>query len=283
MLGVVGQEPLFSILRALVARDGAALVAEAERMAEHSVSFDGALQDLASLLHRLSLAQAVPETIGADDPDGDRIRELAGRLASDDLQLYYQIAIQGRADLGLAPDEYAGFTMTLLRMLAFAPAEQGSALAAASGNPSRSQAPAPAAGPKKNRAEGDWHEVVERLGLTGMARVLAQHCELVARDAARVELRIAQAHQHLLDGPFQQRLKAALEQHFGAPLRLAIQVVQDAGSSPAAIADRDRRQRQEQAIAGIESDPFVRELVEGFDARVIESSIKPTQSTNGKP
>jgi DNA polymerase-3 subunit gamma/tau len=167
-------------------------------------------------------------------------------------------------------------------MLAFAPVEQGAG-AQASVAPRAAVAAAPAAAPKKNRDDGDWQQVVERLGLTGMARVLAQHCELVARDAARVELRIAQTHQHLLDGPFQERLKAALQQYFGSPLRLAIQVAADAGSSPAAIADRDRRERQEQAIAGIERDPFVRELVESFDARVNESSIKPASSKNGKP
>jgi DNA polymerase-3 subunit gamma/tau len=275
MLGVVGQDHIHSILRALAARDGAALMAEAERMAELSLSFDAALQDLATLLHRLALAQAVPATVSDEDPDQGTIRELADRFPADDLQLFYQIAIQGRGDLGLAPDEQAGFTMTLLRMLAFAPAAESSAVKA-------SGVPAPAAGAKKNRDDGDWQQVVARLGLTGMARVLAQHCELVARDAARIELRIAQAHQHLLDGPFQQRLKSALEQYFGARLRLAIEVVQDAGGSPAAIADRDRQQRREQAVAGIERDPFVRELVESFDARVIESSIKPASSTNGK-
>jgi len=284
MLGVVGQDHLHSILRALAARDGPALLAEAERMAELSLSFDAALQDLASLLHRLSLAHAVPQAVSEEDPDHDAIGELAGSFAADDLQLYYQIAVQGRSDLGLAPDEQAGFTMTLLRMLAFAPVEQ-SAAAKAPSIPARAAAiaSAPAADSKKNRDDGDWRQVVDRLGLTGMARELAQHCELVARDAARVELRIARAHQHLLDGPFQQRLKTALEQYFGTRLRLAIQVAQGAGSSPAAIADRDRQQRQEQAIAGIESDPFVRELVESFDARVIESSIKPASPTDGKP
>jgi DNA polymerase-3 subunit gamma/tau len=260
MLGVVGQDHLFSILQALAARDGGALVAEAERMAELSLSFDAALQDIATLLHRLSLAQAVPGTVGDDDPDRAELESLASRFHPDELQLYYQIAIQGRGDLGLAPDEQAGFTMTLLRMLAFAPG--GEAMTAAAGS-------------KKNRDDADWPNVVAALGLTGMARVLAQHCELVARDAARIELKIAQVHQHLLDGPFQQRLKAALESHFGGPLRVAIQVVADAGGSPAAIADRERLQRQEQAIAGIERDPFVRELVEGFDARVVESSIRP--------
>jgi len=280
MLGVVGQDHLHSILRALARRDGAALVAEAERMAERSLSFDASLQDLASLLHRLSLAQAVPETVSEDDPDKGALVELAGRFPADDLQLYYQIAIQGRSDLGLAPDEQAGFTMTLLRMLAFAPAEQGTVIAASSATPRAAGAPppVPAADSKKNHGDGSWQEVVSRLPLTGMARVLAQHCELVVRDAARVELRIAQAHQHLLDRIFQERLKAALESHFGTRLRLTIHVVQDTGGSPAALADRDRQQRQEQAIAGIEQDPFVRELVENFDAHVIESSIKPVQS-----
>jgi DNA polymerase-3 subunit gamma/tau len=278
MLGVVGRDHLFSILEALAARDGAALMVEAERMAESSLSFDAALQELATLLHRLSLAQAVPGTLAEDDPEHGAIAGLAGRFPPDDLQLYYQIAIQGRGDLGLAPDEQAGFTMTLARMLAFAPAAQGAAAVSAP-VPGRAPAPGPGAESKKNRDDGDWQRVVERLGLTGMARVLAQHCELVARDGARVELRIAQVHQHLLDGPFRERLKAALEQYFGARLRLVIEVVAGAGGSPAAIADRDRRERQEQAIAGIESDPFVRELVESFDARVIESSIKPAAPT----
>ena len=281
MLGVVGRDHLFAILRALAARDGGALVAEAARMAEHSLSFDGALQDIASLLHQLSLAQAVPETVAEDDPDRGALGELAGLFSAEDLQLYYQIAIQGRGDLGLAPDEHAGFTMTLLRMLAFAPEAQATVAAAPSAGAPRERAPLPAsvAGSKKNRDDEDWQQVVGRLGLTGMARVLAQHCELIARGATRIELRIAQAHQHLLDGPFHERLKAALEQHYGSPLRLSIQVAQEAGGSPAAVADRAQRRRQEQAIAGLERDPFVRELVEGFDARVNESSIKPANDS----
>jgi DNA polymerase III subunit gamma/tau len=275
MLGTVGQDHLHAVLRALAARDGAALVAEAGRMAERSLSFEAALQDLASLLHRLSLLQTVPESLAEDDPDGAVLQELASRFGPDDLQLYYQIAIQGRGDLALAPDEYAGFTMTLLRMLAFAPGAEGAALAAQPVRRAAAPPPAAAAESKKNHGDAAWPELVARLNLSGMARVLAQHCELMARDAARVELRIARAHQHLLNGPHQDRLKAALEQHFGTKLRLAVQVADDAGASPAALADRDRQQRQAQATAEIEQDPFVRELMETFDARVVDSTIKP--------
>jgi DNA polymerase-3 subunit gamma/tau len=277
MLGVVGQEHLYVILRALAARDGAALMAEAGRMTERSLSFDAALQDLASLFHRLSLAQTVPDAIGGDEPDRETLQELAGLFGPEDLQLYYQIAIQGRGDLGLAPDEHAGFAMALLRMLAFAPGGEAAAVAAPQRAAPRAVPAASGGESKKNPADGPWHELVEQLGLTGMVRMLAQHCELVARDATRVELRIAQAHQRLLDGPYQDRLKAALEQHFGGKLRLVIQVADSAGSSPAAVADREKQKKQAQATAAIEQDPFVRDLVENFDGRIVESSIKPVQ------
>ncbi|HET9403410.1 MAG TPA: DNA polymerase III subunit gamma/tau C-terminal domain-containing protein, partial [Burkholderiales bacterium] len=280
MLGVVGQDHLYAILRALAQQDGAALMAEAERMEALSLSFESALQDLASLLHRISLAQLAPGALAEDDPGHGTIEELAGLLAPEDLQLYYQIAIQGRGDLGLAPDERAGFSMTLLRMLAFAPAGQGVPAPQLRAAPQRATGtlpPAIASESKKNPGDTAWPELVDQLGLTAMALELAKHCELIGRDGSRIELRIAQSHQRLLNGPFQDRLKSALEQHYGTKLRLSIQVAGDAGGSPAALADRDKRQRQAQAIAAIEQDPFVRELVDNFDARVVGSTIKPVQ------
>ena len=107
--------------------------------------------------------------------------------------------------------------------------------------------------------------------------MLAQHCELAGRSPGRIELRLAQAHQHLLEGPYQERLKAALERYFGERLRLVINVAEAATGSPAAVADRAEQRQQAEALAAIEQDPFVRELVENFDAQVIESSIKPVR------
>jgi DNA polymerase-3 subunit gamma/tau len=121
MLGSVDQEYLFGILDALAHDDGVGLIRIADEMQGRSLSFEAALQDLASLLHKLALVQTVPAALAADDPDGQRLQSLAQQFAPEDLQLYYQIALQGRTDLNVAPDEYAGLTMTLLRMLAFAP------------------------------------------------------------------------------------------------------------------------------------------------------------------
>jgi DNA polymerase-3 subunit gamma/tau len=282
MLGAVDQTYLHAVLRALAARDGGALIAEADRMASRSLSFEMALQELGVLLHRLALLQAVPDAVAEDEPERNALLELAGLFGAEDLQLYYQIALQGRSDIGLAPDDYAGFTMTLLRMLAFAPEESRPLARPHQSVQPRAAVPVPVvnSGPvesKKNVDDSAWVEMVEGLGLSGMTRMLAQHCELVRRDDSRIELAISKLHERLLDKPYQDKLKAALQQRFGAGVRVTISVGDGNGNSPAALADRDKQRRQAEAVAEIEQDPFVRELVENFDARVVESTIKPIQ------
>jgi DNA polymerase-3 subunit gamma/tau len=280
MLGTVDQEYLFSILEALAAADGPALIRLADDMQGRSLSFEAALQDLAALLHRLALAQRWPEALPADDPERERLIALAARFAPEDLQLDYQIALQGRADLDLAPDEYAGFTMALLRMLAFVPAGSGEgrmerprAPAVQTSGAAPTTALAPAAAPP--RAIFDWRELVTRLKLGGMARMLAQHSEVARLDADRLELRVPEAHKHLLDKPYRDKLQAALEEHLGRRLKLDFVLGQAAGMTPAEQSDRERQARLQQAVQAIDGDPFVRDLVENFDARVVDESIRP--------
>src|SRR5665811_2517275 len=88
----------------------------ADNMAARSVAFDAALQELATLLHRIALAQTIPQAIADDEPERARLLELAQALTKEDVQLFYQIVIHGRDEIDLAPDEYAGFTMTLLSL-----------------------------------------------------------------------------------------------------------------------------------------------------------------------
>jgi DNA polymerase-3 subunit gamma/tau len=146
MLGALDQSFLVRLLDALAADDGAALLAVADDMAARSLSYNAALQDFGSLLHRVALAQSVPAALPEDVPEREHILRLAQAFEPEEVQLYYQIAVHGRNELGLAPDEYAGFTMTLLRMLAFRPGalaqEPAPKLAAAAVAPVRAAAPA---------------------------------------------------------------------------------------------------------------------------------------------
>ncbi len=306
MLGAIDQSYLFTLLERLAEGDGAGLIALARQMEERSLSFDAALQDLGALLHQVALAQTVPEALGEDLPERQRILELAQRFSAEDVQLHYQIALHGRKDLGLAPDEFAGFTMALLRMLAFtleaapgeAPATKRSAAtekrdiasvppAMAAQTEARPvlkvQEPAPAlveppqpAG--KERAEtfnGDWPALVAQLGLGGMAKMLAQHCELKSHDGRRIELCVHEEHKHLMERSYQEKLKTALENFLGGAVFLSISICSVTGVTPAKLVRQEKQVRQAEAIAAIEQDPFVRELIEDLDAQVIESTIKP--------
>lgn len=125
MLGSLDQTYLVRILDALVASDGAALLAIADEIAERSLSFSSALQDLASFLHRIAVLQTVPAVETSAWNDAAAVRRLAQEMSPEEVQLDYEIVNRGRSELGLAPDEYAGFTMTLLRLLAFRPEAQG--------------------------------------------------------------------------------------------------------------------------------------------------------------
>ncbi len=122
MLGAVDRRYLFLLLDALAQADGPRLMAEATQLAERGIGFDSVLSELAVLLQQLALAQTVPEAIPADEPEREAVFALATLISPPDVQLYYQIALHGRKELALAPDEHAGFNMTLLRMLAFHPA-----------------------------------------------------------------------------------------------------------------------------------------------------------------
>ncbi len=121
MLGMSSEESLVGILDALIAGDGAKMIQIADTMSLQGVSFAQALRDLAGLLHRVALLQRVQGVRLEDEMDGELLKHLLEAFTPEEVQLYYQIVIHGRNDLSLAPDEYAGFTMTLLRLLAFKP------------------------------------------------------------------------------------------------------------------------------------------------------------------
>ncbi|HUH88074.1 MAG TPA: DNA polymerase III subunit gamma/tau [Pusillimonas sp.] len=121
MLGTIDQRYLARLLRALAAGSGADVLHVADELATRGLSYSGALADLAILLSRVAIQQRIPGAIAADEPMFDEIAELAGLMHSDLVQLFYSVAVHSRNELSLAPDEYAGFVMACLRMLALAP------------------------------------------------------------------------------------------------------------------------------------------------------------------
>jgi DNA polymerase-3 subunit gamma/tau len=125
MLGAVDRGHTVRIVEAIAAADGAALIGVVDALRGLGLSAAGTLEEMAALLQQMALLQAVPEAADPADPDTPQAVRLAALLPADETQLLYSIALHGRAELGLAPDEYSGLVMVLLRMLAFRPKGEG--------------------------------------------------------------------------------------------------------------------------------------------------------------
>jgi len=268
MLGAIDQSFLFALVEAVASGDAAQAVKIADDMQARSLSFDAALADLAALLLKLALAQTVPDALH-DDSEKGRLSELAGRIDPESVQLYYQIALQAREDLPLAPDEHGGFVMTLLRMLAFRP----DGVEVKSAPPRAASAPA-GAKPAAPKAAGNWPELVQQLSLAGAARELARNAELARREGNAFDLLVPKGKAYLAERTYTDKLKSALEQHLGAAVVLKVAVGEANGTSVAAIEAGERDARRAAAAQSVQSDGFVKDLVNLFDAKVVDSSIK---------
>ena len=266
MLGAVDETYLLRLLEALAAGDGPALAGIADEMQTRSLSFDSALQDLASLLLRITIAQTVPAALEDDLPERERIVALAKSIDPETVQLCYQIALQGRDDLPLAPDEHAGFLMTLLRMLVFRPGETRA--------PVRMEAK-----PKGQPSafDGDWAALVQKLPLSGGAKELARNSELKGHANGVVELVVQKAMAHLTGESYKEKLQAALGAHFGRPIKVQVALGETSGATAAARESAEKGARQAEAARAVKGDGFVQELVNLFDGRIVDSTIREKQ------
>ncbi|MEP6484446.1 MAG: DNA polymerase III subunit gamma/tau [Rudaea sp.] len=307
MLGTIERGRVFALLDAVRANDGAKLMDEIDRLAEFSPDFAGVLDDVAGALHRIQLKQLVATHVLDDRSDESAVAELATAIPPEEIQLLYQIAVNGRRDISLAPNPRAGFDMTMLRMLAFRPAD-GSAKSA---NPSSRPAPAPVAPQAPRFAEtkpvpaakptappvvekvvetkteavapqpfnGDWADLIKRAGIGGPTGEVARNSALIGIDNGVVQLSLKDGHHDLITpsliGAMQDKLGAAL----GYSVKVKFEKSAIVVDTPAEVSVRESAARQRAAEQAMGSDMFVQALIRDFDARVIPESIKPAAPT----
>ena len=314
MLGTIDRGHVARILGLLAAGDAPGVLEQVAALDEQAPDYDDVLVELAALLQRLALQQAVPGA-GADDVwDEGTVAELATQLHPEDVQLFYQMALNGRRDLPMAPDPRLGFEMTLLRMLAFRPAEADAAPRAATRSaplrprpaqrsvaalpplrpappvapsgaatnvnvavPKAPVAVVPAATPKAGTAftSSDWRLLIERLNLSGAVKQLATNCEWVERTATVVKLRLDARSAALQTGGIVDKLGAALTEFYGQPMRVDLELVGELDDSPARLAEREAAELLARTQALLEQEPVVRLLRERFGGVLDPASVKP--------
>ena len=281
MLGTISRDHVVRIVELLAAADTTALVRCAQSLEEFAPDYAQVLDELASLLVRIGLRQAVSDYEGDELYTPELLERLARALSAEDVQLFYQTAIIGRRDLGLAPEPRTGFEMTLLRMIAFRPAGESSG----SRPPATERAPRAAAGAAAGSvgaAEGasapdPWATIVNALELLGAARQLASHCVFVGRQGAVVRLALDARNQPMRTPVQEEKLAQALSRFYGEPVRLEFQVGGALAETPALLAQRLSEQELAAARRAFEADPGVQGLRERFGATVLPDSVRPVK------
>jgi len=289
MLGTVDRQHVGRLLECLADGDAGALMQAVAEIDERFPNYDNLLEELAQRLHRIAVCQVVGASDAGDEIEEQELAGYAGRLAPEDVQLFYQAALIGRRDLHLSTDPRSGMEMTLLRMLAFRPAGGGQAAAPRGGTPAAAAAPRAAAGageapkragagttkPAANWQEPAWPALIEQLGLAGTLRLLASNCGYLRRDGNVVHLSLDERSESLLTRARQDRLAEALSAHFGERLKVEISVGRRADVETPLQAEA-RRANEELAAAreSLEADPNVRALKDMFGATLNTESIE---------
>jgi len=315
ILGTLDRAQVFTLVDALVARDARRVLDCVSELDEQAPDYGEVLAELAALLQKLALLQAVPDLQLDEAEDHETYRRLAAALSPEDAQLFYQFAILGRRDLELAPDARAGFEMTLLRMLAFGVAEEQAAEAVASRTPAvpaagRAPGAAPAArsaatagasvqpasakaaqagrpdptqdsgpGTEQGRRDpgdmSDWARMIAAMNLRGPVTQLASHCILAGRDGNTVRLLLDANGELFRTAAMEEKLTQAICEYLGETVRLEITVSTEAKNTPASRRQAAADGRLQAARASIENDPNVRAMQDMFGASVNPESIRP--------
>jgi DNA polymerase III subunit gamma/tau len=154
--------------------------------------------------------------------------------------------------------------MTVLRMLAFRPEGAAKSLPVPS---------VPKAAASSSKSNG-WPELVQQLPVTGAARELARNAELKRRDGSGFELMVPKAKAYLAERSYVDKLKGALEQFLGVSIILKVSVGEVAGGSLASLEAGEREARRAAATQAVKSDGFVQDLVNMFDGKIVDSTIR---------
>jgi DNA polymerase-3 subunit gamma/tau len=287
MLGTVAQQPVEDLLSALGDNDPVKIMGIIAEISELTPDFADLLQQILQALHQIALVQAVANILDQDE-GAEMIKKLAGVFLQEDVQLYYQIALQGQADLNLAPDPRSGFEMIMLRMFAFRPAvvekgqngkkpeiEQTQKFSPKLNKKIEAKSEFQPQAEQANPSHKNWGEMIQAMKLKGMTRELANNCVLDAIDEKTCHLILDPGHGQLKSEKTLEKLQQTLQAYTGNPIKLAIQVEKAENETPAVQINKQREAKQKTAVDAIENDENVRALKEHFDARVIPGSISP--------
>ncbi len=281
MLGSISRDYLARVFIALQAQDAATILREARAIIEHNPDYQRVCAEMLSFLQQVALFQHAPDLLVDPEFESELLRDCADKWSGEEVQLYYQILLQGRQDLLLAPDVAAGFEMLMLRLLAFAPAsavtvsideqkkktEPGSDELAAPGSADVARGEKPATAP-------EWSRLAYDIDLGGLARQIVANSVLEIRAEDHFCLVLAPELFELATDRIEAEIRQALEQRLGVSLKLELRTSEKAaGETPQQRQAMRLEQERSAAIEAIRQESLVQKLERNFAAQLDEASV----------
>ena len=313
MLGTIEQHHVYDLLDALASADGSELIQRVQELAQQAPDFSAVLAEIITCLHYLALLKQVPDSYDHNMGDKERYFKLLESLSAEDIQLYYQIALHGRRDLPLAPDQRNGLEMVLLRMLAFRPddgrskaspksvtnnsAEKKQTVSVTETKPgdnididaAKSIVASSTSAPKKLSALGltdlsetNWHEVVAGLATVGILNQLVEHSAFTRIEGSQLFLAVAPSHSAMLTPERQLLLQDKLSTYFSETIKLNIEETKTQTETPAARSGRQQQERQTEAENSIVNDDNVKNIMDAFNGHVDIESVQVIDSATNE-
>lgn len=299
-LGYTQQDYALKLLHMLINQDAASIINISRQIAQEGGHFNYVLQELLDDLHQITLCQ----NLGEGHPliaFTSEIKILANHLSPQDIQLFYHIALKGLDEMHLAPTLIMGFEMTLLRMLAFKPAEtvkypplaHEAATKAIPPMPEPAPVeqnffkeepvatfeliPTPAPVPPTIEEQENWDTVLTKLSLSGLAQNAAENAQLINKEDNRMHLRVEKGHQSLFTPAITKRIEQALTDYYGQPTKITLNTDSPAQATPAQKRQQAQHTKRQNAVVSLENDAFLQQLQQEFSAELVKDSIVATE------
>jgi DNA polymerase-3 subunit gamma/tau len=306
MLGSISRDYLVRLFNSLYDQQAAGLLNEARAVIEHNPDYQRVCAEMITLLQQIALYQSDPKLVNEDEFDEALLQKFSAYWSPEEVQLYYQILLQGRQDLLICPDEASGFEMLMLRLLAFSPQSETqnetielkkkpeSKAVLSTEEPSQtSPEPEPEleesnqiySPPVTNTGNHiqtastateplNWSELVYELGLTGLAQEIVANSLLEYYRDGRLQLQLQPEIHELVNDLIKVEITQALEQELGVSLHLDLVATGVAGGQTPLQAKIQRQQQERlMAIDAIRDEKLVKKLQHAFSAELDEASV----------
>ena len=269
ILGIAHNTILINLLDAIIHVQADIMLSIIEKLHMQAVDFNKVLIELQVILHKLAMIQINPNYL-EEDAEEKQLLNLAKQIPPEEIQLLYQIALNGRKDLPYAPDIRLGFEMILLRMLSFQPINVAIYNKQIPKPKTLTQTPPIT----MNREIPEWPDLIKKLKLSGLAKVVADYCVVKSWENDRIILILDKAHKASLKDRHTTQIKHALEKYLNHPVKLDIQVGAVMEGSYTERLQSVKENSQKEAEENINSDNIIQNLKEAFNAKIEEISVK---------